>query len=884
MDVRSDRWMRRPRHRRGFVLLLLLALALIGGASGYPPVALAAGGCIVTIPDDSGVGSLRACLADTNVGAITFQNGLAGPITLASALPTIGRDLTITGPTQLQLKISGNDAVRIFEVTNGTVAISDLTLTHGRSANDYGGGISQSGGKLTVTNVIFDTNSAPSGGGGIALTAGELTVTGSTLNKNSASYGGGIVQLGGTLVVNNTLFTSNTAQSSGGGIAQQDGTLTVDQGVFSRNTADFMGGGISKANGALTVTASTFTGNDTLGGFGGGIGHITGGGAITLANSTISGNHAGTAGGVYAGTTLTITGSTISGNTAFTGAGITGGGPLNMTNSTVSGNSAQLSGGGIVSAGPTTLSFVTVTGNIGDLRSTGASPGGGLLAAGPTTIVASILVGNTLVTSGGSGDDCAISGGTITSGGGNVVGSGTGCPTAGGDDSIAGSVGGVLNATLADNGGATKSHALVPGSPAIDRVTLSACQTLLAAPRTDQRGQSRPQGGACDSGAYEAQQRMLTTSVNGPGTINPAGGFFLDGGVANLSAVPNAGGVFSGWTVDGSPAGTTNPLAVTMRADHAVVATFGAQLSLTTSGEGQVVVSPPGGAVTGTTQQYAAGSVVTLTPQPARGQTFIGWLVDGQAAGWAVPLTITMNAGHSVQATFVSTPGFGDIPGGAAYATAIAQLAARGVIKGCDQAASPPLFCPNDPTLRAQMAALIVRALPGWSAESWPNTFTDPIPDAELWGRVATLQHYQVAQGYAAETCLAQGKSSPCFGPLDPVTYGQVLLFISRAMVNHGYWTLQPDNPTLFPELNGTGDPADRATQDHRMLVTYLHYVGVVPDVEVTPGVAFRVATPGQPVAGWGDPAPRAWFARAFWPVLDGYFSADQPGFGGNVP
>ena len=68
------------------------------------------------------------------------------------------------------------------------------------------------------------------------------------------------------------------------------------------------------------------------------------------------------------------------------------------------------------------------------------------------------------------------------------------------------------------------------------------------------------------------------------------------------------------------------------------------------------------------------------------------------------------------------------------------------------------------------------------------------------------------------------------------------------------------------------------------MLVTYLHYAGSIPDVDTTPGVAFRVQAADQPAAGWGDAAPRAWFARAFWPALDGYFGVDQPGFGGNVP
>src|SRR5256885_1665558 len=79
---------------------------------------------------------------------------------------------------------------------------------------------------------------------------------------------------------------------------------------------------------------------------------------------------------------------------------------------------------------------------------------------------------------------------------------------------------------------------------------------------------------------------------------------------------------------------------------------------------------------------------------------------------------------------------------------ASAQLAARSIISGCDPAAQPPLFCPADPTLREQMAALIVRAMPGWQGETWPNTFTDQTSDMELMQRVGTLQHYGVVNGY----------------------------------------------------------------------------------------------------------------------------------------
>ena len=54
---------------------------------------------------------------------------------------------------------------------------------------------------------------------------------------------------------------------------------------------------------------------------------------------------------------------------------------------------------------------------------------------------------------------------------------------------------------LKDNGGPTPTHALQGGSPAIDAIPTNACEV-----DTDQRGVSRPQGEACDIGAFELEQ------------------------------------------------------------------------------------------------------------------------------------------------------------------------------------------------------------------------------------------------------------------------------------------------------------------------------------------------------------------------------------------
>ena len=53
-------------------------------------------------------------------------------------------------------------------------------------------------------------------------------------------------------------------------------------------------------------------------------------------------------------------------------------------------------------------------------------------------------------------------------------------------------------ARLAFKGGRTATHALLPGSPALDAAGAGACVT-----RWDQRGVGRPQGRRCDIGSFE---------------------------------------------------------------------------------------------------------------------------------------------------------------------------------------------------------------------------------------------------------------------------------------------------------------------------------------------------------------------------------------------
>src|SRR5262245_64833570 len=102
--------------------------------------------------DDSGAGSLRDAVlaAEVSPGAdlIQFARHVRGTITLTTGELFISTDLTIEGPGATQLRVSGNDASRIFTVIGGgdestaiTVGISDLTITHGRPDHEGGGNV-----------------------------------------------------------------------------------------------------------------------------------------------------------------------------------------------------------------------------------------------------------------------------------------------------------------------------------------------------------------------------------------------------------------------------------------------------------------------------------------------------------------------------------------------------------------------------------------------------------------------------------------------------------------------------------------------------------------------------------------------------------------------
>jgi len=279
----------------------------------------------------------------------------------------------------------------------------------------------------------------------------------------NTSSGNAVVNISGVTIQNGTGSTiGSQGFSLGGGLYNASGTVNITYSILGGNTAGTKGGGLYNASGTVNITYSTISGNDSIIN-GGGIYNSTG--FLTVTNSTISGNLADIGGGgIYNDRTgfLTVTNSTISGNRAY-------------------GRSPFGSGGGIYndSVGIVDITNSTISGNL-------AFDAGGISNAGP------VFLKNTIVANQVSGADCL----SVISSTLNNLDSDGSCGV-GALSNVA-----PLLGSLANNGGSTKTHALLPGSPAIDAGDAFTCGSSPVN-GFDQRAIHRPQGAGCDIGAFE---------------------------------------------------------------------------------------------------------------------------------------------------------------------------------------------------------------------------------------------------------------------------------------------------------------------------------------------------------------------------------------------
>ena len=472
--------------------------------------------------------------------AITIA--VTGSIVLTTGELLVNRSVAISGPRAGNLVVDGNASSRVFHIASDqSVSIAGLTFRNGIATTNDGGGIYNDHAALTLNDCTITDNVAGYGGGiynnGSSNGIASLTISSSTLSDNSARLGGGIFNdgfdIGGDaiLTVTNSNFGGNSADFGGcvfnDGSSLGNASLTLNDTTLSGNTAHTAGGSIynEMVNGFGTQTLNNSNLSDNSAGKSGGAIYNDQGEFFTINNCAISGNSAQKDGGGiyndgYQGVaSLAINSSTLNGNSAAAGGGIFNDGQergvtrLQISNSTFSENTASY-GGGLASNGFDAYYVRVTIGNSTFSGNSASSAGAGIYNVGQRgqdTVL--VTLANTILNNGPPGSNIFCNSDTILSLGYNLANDSCGnFLTSPGDQTNTDPMLGPLQ----DNGGSTLTHALLPGSPAINAGDPSFTQPTLY----DQRGPGfdRVMNGRIDIGSYEVQ---VSTPGQTPRPIPP---------------------------------------------------------------------------------------------------------------------------------------------------------------------------------------------------------------------------------------------------------------------------------------------------------------------------------------------------------------------------
>ena len=339
----------------------------------------------------------------------------------------------------------------------------------------------------------------------------KVLVARSTKKKTPAfrifNVNSGAVRISGLSIFNGRALNPDGASDNLGGAILNFGTLTISNCVIAFNEARTENGGV---------------------GYGGGIFSV---GPLAVIDSTISNNNVSGAGGgisTFHTSDLLVDRSTVSDNfAAVQGGGINFQGTFgHLRNSTLSGN--WTSPDGAASA----LLLLTFGGEVAGLdvsactiaRNKGGTNAVVFASLSGSPFAQFIRMANNLVAENDAQNFARIGSPLLISIGHNLDTDGTSGFANGVNGDLAGTLASPIDARLgplAFNGGPTRTHALLHGSPAVDA---GASTDAAGAPlTTDQRGVPRPQGPASDIGAFENQAPTLTcptlTTINCGGEL-----------------------------------------------------------------------------------------------------------------------------------------------------------------------------------------------------------------------------------------------------------------------------------------------------------------------------------------------------------------------------
>ena len=138
------------------------------------------------------------------------------------------------------------------------------------------------------------------------------------------------------------------------------------------------------------------------------------------------------------------------------------------------------------------------------------------------------------------------------------------------------------------------------------------------------------------------RQYTLTANASDGGSVS-GGGTFASGTQVSLTATPNAGYSFSGWS-NGS---TANPVTVTLNSNTTITANFQVIVNSYTL----TVTAGEGGTVTGG-GEYEEGTEVTITATAEEGYTFVNWSNGSTESS----ISISVSENINLEATFEELP------------------------------------------------------------------------------------------------------------------------------------------------------------------------------------------------------------------------------------
>jgi uncharacterized repeat protein (TIGR01451 family) len=385
-------------------------------------------------------------------------------------------------------------------VTSGEIGPAEFNV--GAAGGEACGG---SGGFSTVTLHPYDRTGATDGGDGCDGGGGgggptpydtvtQFCCDGHPGNGGYGGGGGGGGNLGGSDPYNDPYSVNGAPGGFGGGGGAA--------GVLSNGGR----GGFGAGGGGGTAS----------GGAGGSFGGHGGSDPGTWATTVIGagGAGAGLGGAIFSdGGAVTVRNSTFTGNSVSHG--------LTGANGFGAGNGSDAGAAIFAVDGTLTVSNATISGN----ESTGSDAGLTIYRSSRSGYSATLRLTNTIVANNISTSECNLIGSVNASGSGNLFTNNADCPgeAATGDPSLA--------ALAIEAPGTTPTMAIDATSPAFDAGDDDTCEPA------DQRGVSRPRSLHCDIGAYEYIKPSADLAV----ATTPAGSAVAGADLAYLIDVHNNG-------------------------------------------------------------------------------------------------------------------------------------------------------------------------------------------------------------------------------------------------------------------------------------------------------------------------------------------------------